>query len=332
MQSATDYKNQVQSDMLTQLSDICMNACAKKLSQMLERRADISLVSAEIMSARALSLEDVLPAVATKVYMEDFISAVLYLFIKRNDAQLICQSVFKDNPDNGGNFLLNRFSEVVEKITSAAAAAVAMRFGGSVVTPGFECFLTEDGTDLKALEGRAVVSRFRLKVRGPRGLKDMEFVGVMSVKSAQEIKHMLNKPSNNELETRDMSRDTLVENAKQESAEKAKTSGVEKQSAANKDLSVYSFADLRAESKENAPSLSNLNIIMDVPMEVVIQIGKTKKQIKEIIEFTQGSIIELEKQAGDPVDIIVNGELIARGDVIVIDDNFGVRITEIVNK
>ena len=70
---------------------------------------------------------------------------------------------------------------------------------------------------------------------------------------------------------------------------------------------------------------------MDVPLEVTVEIGHARKQVKEILELRQGSIIELDKQAGDPVDIIVNGRLLARGDVVVVDDNFGVRITEIIS-
>ena len=61
-----------------------------------------------------------------------------------------------------------------------------------------------------------------------------------------------------------------------------------------------------------------------------MEIGTAKRKVKDILEFTQGTIIELERQAGAPVDIVVNGNLIARGDVVVIDDNFAVRITEIV--
>lgn len=74
---------------------------------------------------------------------------------------------------------------------------------------------------------------------------------------------------------------------------------------------------------------TNLDLIMQVPLQVTVEIGKTKKKIKEILEFSQGMVIELEKQAGAPVDIIVNGQLVAKGDVVVIEDNFGVRITEI---
>ncbi len=74
----------------------------------------------------------------------------------------------------------------------------------------------------------------------------------------------------------------------------------------------------------------NLNLLMNVPLNVTVEIGSAVKKVKEILEFTQGTIIELERQAGAPVDIIVNGNLIAKGDVVVIDDNFAVRITEII--
>lgn len=74
----------------------------------------------------------------------------------------------------------------------------------------------------------------------------------------------------------------------------------------------------------------NMDLIMNVPLSVSVEIGKTKKKIRDIMEFCQGTVIELEKQAGAPVDIVVNGQLFARGDVVVIDDNFGVRVTEII--
>lgn len=76
----------------------------------------------------------------------------------------------------------------------------------------------------------------------------------------------------------------------------------------------------------------NMDLLMDVPLNVSVEIGKTKRKMKEILSFTQGTVIPIDKQAGAPVDIIVNGQLIARGDVVVIDDNFGVRITELVNR
>ena len=75
----------------------------------------------------------------------------------------------------------------------------------------------------------------------------------------------------------------------------------------------------------------NIDIIMDVPLEVTVELGRTSKKIKEILEFSPGSVIELNKLAGEPIDILVNGKFVAKGEVVVIDENFGIRVTNIIN-
>ena len=75
----------------------------------------------------------------------------------------------------------------------------------------------------------------------------------------------------------------------------------------------------------------NIGLIMDVPLQVTVELGRTNKRIREILEFGPGSIIELDKLAGEPVDILVNGKTIAKGEVVVIDESFGVRITDIIH-
>jgi len=75
----------------------------------------------------------------------------------------------------------------------------------------------------------------------------------------------------------------------------------------------------------------NLNLLMDIGLTITVEIGSAKRSIKEVMNLTKGSIIELNKHADDPVDILVNGQLFARGDVVVVEDNFGVRITEVVH-
>ncbi|OWR27854.1 flagellar motor switch phosphatase FliY [Saccharibacillus sp. O23] len=77
---------------------------------------------------------------------------------------------------------------------------------------------------------------------------------------------------------------------------------------------------------------NNLGLLMDIPLKVTVELGRTQKQIKEILELSQGSIVELDKLAGEPVDILVNNKLIAKGEVVVIDENFGVRVTDIVSQ
>jgi flagellar motor switch protein FliN/FliY len=75
----------------------------------------------------------------------------------------------------------------------------------------------------------------------------------------------------------------------------------------------------------------NIGMIMDVPLQVTVELGRTHKLIRDILEFGPGSVIELDKLAGEPVDILVNGKVIAKGEVVVIDESFGVRITDIIH-
>lgn len=75
----------------------------------------------------------------------------------------------------------------------------------------------------------------------------------------------------------------------------------------------------------------NIDLIMDVPLEVTVELGRTSKSISDILDFSPGKIIELNKIAGEPIDVLVNGKYVAKGEVVVIEESFGVRITEIVN-
>lgn len=81
-----------------------------------------------------------------------------------------------------------------------------------------------------------------------------------------------------------------------------------------------------------APAASSgLDLIMDVPLRVTVELGRTRMQIRDVLELGKGSVVELDKLAGEPVDLLVNGKLIARGEVVVIDENFGIRVTDIVS-
>lgn len=99
----------------------------------------------------------------------------------------------------------------------------------------------------------------------------------------------------------------------------------------NVNVQPVQFANLNAGAFGNIDE-NNLNLLMDIPLKVTVELGRTQKQIKDILEMSQGSIIELDKLAGEPVDILVNNKLIAKGEVVVIDENFGVRVTDIVSQ
>ena len=86
---------------------------------------------------------------------------------------------------------------------------------------------------------------------------------------------------------------------------------------------------LDVEDRLGKEQADNLEMIMSVPLEVSVEIGRTRRKVEDILSFTKGSLVVLDKLAGDQVDLFVNGLCVARGDVVVIDDNFGVRITEV---
>lgn len=80
----------------------------------------------------------------------------------------------------------------------------------------------------------------------------------------------------------------------------------------------------------NLPGQENIGLIMDVPLEVTVELGRTTKSISEILNFAPGTIIELDRIAGEPIDVLVNGKYVAKGEVVVIEESFGVRVTEII--
>ena len=117
--------------------------------------------------------------------------------------------------------------------------------------------------------------------------------------------------------------------AEQEAAEQADTEDEpESEAPQAKPASDDVFRPLSAE-KSATPS-RDLEMIMDIPVKLTVELGPTKLTIKQLLEHAQGSVIELEGLAGEPMDILINGYLIAQGEVVVIEDKYGIRITEII--
>ena len=95
---------------------------------------------------------------------------------------------------------------------------------------------------------------------------------------------------------------------------------------------AFPMSSMENGNKLNKEQSQNLDLIMSVPLEVSVEIGRTRRKVDEILTFSKGSLVVLDKLAGDQVDLYVNGMCVARGDVVVIEDNFGVRITEVLKK
>lgn len=94
---------------------------------------------------------------------------------------------------------------------------------------------------------------------------------------------------------------------------------------------VAHAAPAPAAAPHAVPVGGNLEVLLDVPLEVIVELGRSDLQIKDILALAPGSVVELNRMAGEPIDVMVNGKLVARGEVVVIDENFGIKITSIIS-
>ncbi len=98
----------------------------------------------------------------------------------------------------------------------------------------------------------------------------------------------------------------------------------------NIDASLAQFDALQAEANR-APADLNLDVILDVPVTISLEVGRARIPIRNLLQLNQGSVVELERAAGEPLDLYVNGTLIAHGEVVVVNDRFGVRLTDVIS-
>jgi len=105
----------------------------------------------------------------------------------------------------------------------------------------------------------------------------------------------------------------------------------QKGNAAAPQAETAEFENL-GESPVTSGTTTNLDFLLDIPLEVTVELGRTKMLINNLLQLTQGSVVELEKTAGEPVEIMVNDKLLGKGEVIVVNDRFGIRITEIISQ
>jgi len=95
-------------------------------------------------------------------------------------------------------------------------------------------------------------------------------------------------------------------------------------------VSAASFTKFNAKPPASVGQGNDLNMILDIPVQLTVELGRTRIPIKHILQLAQGSVVELEALAGEPMDVLVNGYLIAQGEVVVVNDKFGIRLTDIV--
>ena len=109
-------------------------------------------------------------------------------------------------------------------------------------------------------------------------------------------------------------------------------SGVEQGQASGKDYEPAEFDGVNNESATRPQAGdANLDVILDIPVTLSMEIGRTRVSIQELLQLASGSVVELDRMAGDPLDVLVNGTLVARGEVVVVNDKFGVRLNDVIS-
>ncbi|MDG6777643.1 flagellar motor switch protein FliN [Thiomicrorhabdus sp. zzn3] len=131
--------------------------------------------------------------------------------------------------------------------------------------------------------------------------------------------------------------DALAEQAEAEadsdesaSAEDPWGAALNEQAAAESDAQTSTLDELSA-SRGDSSEKVDLDVLLDIPVTLQLEIGRTKVSIRNLLSYTQGSVIEMDRLAGEPLDLLVNGTLIAHGEVVVINDKFGVRLTDVIS-
>jgi flagellar motor switch protein FliN/FliY len=249
---------------------------------------------------------------------------------------------------------ISAICEVMNQMMGSAATALSEFLGKHINISTPIAFEIDDNNEFKskyfAEDDEIVVVSFDLSIEGEL---QSQFINVMEVSLAKDIvsnflretekstSNEIQIEENNNIEKEDAVNkkiDTIIKqnNDYEEiiKRERMKTNQNQKEKEETfvnvRPVEYESFDD--EEEVLSEEQLSNLELIMMVPLTISVEIGKTSKQIKDILEISPGTIIELDKQAGALVDIIVNGKLIAKGEVVVVNDNFGVRVVEILKK
>ncbi len=318
------------------------DAAAGALSSII--RTQITVTQPEASSQALKDVEYMLlePAIFVKSCLTSQAAGTELLIFRQRDIQIFLNKLMGIDELASPDFVFDEISlsaatEIMNQMVHSATEAMAGYLGNTVKSS--DCILTtsEDASGLPEAMGEdpesmVMVISHKMNIDG---MIDSEFLQVISTEAQESIREEIHSKKEQ------MIKDAEEERKMKEKAESIRSMPVGDISAAGSGGFAGKPSDfLQGGIKERAqdsviqdiPYQSNLGLIMNVPLNVTVEIGRAKRKLKEVLSFESGTVVELEKQADAPVDIIVNGQLIARGSVVVIDDNFGVRVTEIVNK
>jgi len=339
-------------DALGEIGNISMGGAATTLSVLLGRKVSITTPTVSVSNLRTLKEKYPLPFLVVEVGYSIGIEGNNVLCIQAKDAAIIADLMMGNdgtNPDQELSELhMSAVSECMNQMMGSVATSLSSMFSKKVdITPPVVT-LIDLGTEevvSKLLDkvDPIIQASFRMEVDG---LIDSEIMQLLPVDVAKDMVDALMNQSADV----DNEEEAVVAAAAAPpppAAASAPAPAAPPAAAAAPANYGYGAPPMQPHVASNVPVQSaqftplsstpvqvndaNIGLILDVPLQVNVELGRTKKSIKDILDLTKGSIVELDKLAGEPVDIMVNGKYLAKGEVVVIDENFGVRITEIVS-
>ncbi|MBO8155228.1 MAG: flagellar motor switch phosphatase FliY [Bacillaceae bacterium] len=344
-----EYLSDIEKDALGEVGNISFGSSATALSTLLNQKVEITTPRVSVVENQELDEEFPLPHVSIKVEYTEGLSGVNLLVIKQQDAAIIADLMLGGDgtsPEEELNDIhLSAVQEAMNQMMGSAATSMSTVFNKKVdISPPTINLLdlnTGEGVETIPNEEVLVKVSFQLKVGN---LIDSNIMQLLPLDFAKAlVNQLMNSDSDSSDQQEPAEHSVNIDEQADLNPPQPEMNKVENHSAEPKhvggntvrqDVSVQpaAFADLESAGTGIEVDQRNLNMLLDIPLKVSVELGRTKKTIKEILELTSGSIIELDKLAGEPVDIHVNDKLIAKGEVVVIDENFGVRLTDILSQ
>ncbi|WP_242849740.1 flagellar motor switch phosphatase FliY [Clostridium novyi] len=347
-ESLEDKITDIEMDLLGEIGNISMGSASTALSTIIGSTVNITTPQVSITTLKKLRDTFEVPNIALEVKYTSGIIGGNLLVMKIPDAAVIANLMM------GGDGRIEEKSELTEieesavseamnQMIGSAATSMATMFSREVnISPPVSKIWKDNSMPLcetiKEDEDIIEVS-FKLTIGD---LVDSNIMQILPIKTAKKIVSIMMgqeekgeavEKSSNQIQKQQISQSSQLEPKPVETYNKSQyTTAPQMQYTVPQpqvNIQKASFAPLQESNINGAPQ--NIDLILDVPLEISVVLGKTKKSIKDILALGTGSLIELDKLAEEPVEIYVNGKKIAYGEVVVVDENFGVRIVNIVS-
>lgn len=330
-------------DILGEIGNISFGTSATTLYTLLRNKVTITTPKVSVLSWEELKKEFNIPYVGVEVEYTEGLKGHNLLILKKEDVlkmtDLMMGGEGKIEEGEITELHLSAIGEAMNQMIGSAATSLSTLLNKTINISPPKAFIVDFTaslpTDISFPEGDVVKIAFKMEVGE---IIDSEIMQLLPLDFAKELVQSVlskNEEKPSEVTFQEESSNVIIENDEKivETANNISPGGkvTKKEQKVNVSPVVFQSFDEDSSSKGKKDK-ENLDLILDVPLTITVELGKTKKLIKDILELSEGSIIELDKLAGEPVDILVNGKYIAKGEVVVIDENFGVRITDIVHQ